>query len=125
MSFSELRNLKLSDIPYGPTIFLVIILIATTLPFYNDIYYQIRKKLFKKMTRSEYEDWVEQIYFDLLKEFVRMRDDPFMSDQKWREWLPIFRYADELIQKTFPKIKYRSLGNMVHMIIDNSDEIKI
>lgn len=124
MTLREILYLKLGDIPHGPLIFLILFLIATTIPWYGDAYYQIRKKLFKKLTKKEQAEWAEQIHFDLLWKLREMRDDPFMSDQKWHEWLPICRYADEILRKVLPKTKLMNLEEFVYQIINEPDEIK-
>ena len=120
MNLGEILNLKLGDIP-----FLIVLFIAFTCPFYGDAYYQVRKKLFKKMTRSEQEGWVESIHFDLFNKLMSMRDDPFMSDQKWRKWLPVCRYADEMLAIILPRTRLMKLEDVVHKIIGETDEIKI
>ena len=48
MNLGEIINLKLGDIPHESLIFLIVLFIALTCPFYGDAYYQVRKKLFKK-----------------------------------------------------------------------------
>lgn len=41
----------------------------------------------------------------MLHKFNELRDDPAMTDAKWREWLPIFEDAEELFAKTHPHIR--------------------
>ena len=37
--------------------------------------------------------------FDMACKFRELLDDPFMDDQKWNEWLPVFEFADEVIKR--------------------------
>lgn len=117
--------MNLSKIPYGSLIFLITLLIVISAPWYSDIYYQIRKKLFNKMTRREQEDWAVQVHFDLYNKLLGMLYDPFMSDQKFREWLPICQYADEMLKSILPKTNLTSLESLIHKIIDAPNEITI
>lgn len=44
-------------------------------------------------------------YCDMGDRFDEMRDDPFMSAEKWKEWLPLFEDADDRFAQTHPYIE--------------------
>lgn len=119
--------MKLGDIPHGPLIFLIAMLIACALPLSIDfsihIYYQIRKVLFKKMTKKEQEEWAEQMHFDLLDKILELKDDPFMSDYKWREWLPVCRYSDTIVRTALPNTRLIFLENLIFRMIDRDEAL--
>lgn len=125
MTLHEILDLKLGDIPQGPLVFLIIILIAFTFPWYSDIYYQARKLLFKKLTKKEQEEWAVQAHDDLLKKLLELIDDPCMSYYKWREWLPICKYSDTILRQALPKTQLTCLEEFVHQIMDEPDEIPV
>jgi hypothetical protein len=39
------------------------------------------------------------LHQDMLSKFKELIDDPFMSETKLKEWLPIFEHADEEIKR--------------------------
>lgn len=60
-------------------------------------------------------------WLDMGALFHDLRDDPFMSDAKWREWLPFFEDADRLFIKTHPYIKqFTPYADLVRREIDDS-----
>lgn len=68
-------------------------------------------------------DLVERFHVDLFNKIVELKRDPFMSDHKWKEWLPICRYFDQLLWQVLPRTRLISLGKMVSDIIQNSEEV--
>lgn len=108
--------------PHGSLIFLIVMIVVVTCPWYSDAYYQIRKVITGKLTKKEQEDWAFQIHSDLFDKLTELIDDPFMSDYKLREWLPICRYSDDLILQVLPKTKLMQLEQFIIRIIDEPHE---
>ncbi len=42
---------------------------------------------------------------DMGDKFHELRDDPFMTSAKWREWLPLFEDADRRFGETHPYVR--------------------
>lgn len=125
MTLGKILHMQVDDIPYGPLVFLITMLIAGTFPWYGDIYYRIRKLLFKKMTKKEQKEWAVQVHFDLFDKLLLLRDDPFMSDHKWREWPPICRYSDQMLKIVLPETQLMSLESFVSRATDEPDETRV
>ncbi|MBI2669610.1 MAG: hypothetical protein HYX20_00465 [Candidatus Yanofskybacteria bacterium] len=127
MTLGEILGMKLGDISREQLIFLIIFLAVIIAPRYSRIYYRIKKIFFLKNTFSqrEREKWATQVHFDLFEKIIESADDPFMSDQKWKEWLPICRYSDDILREVLPKAQLASLENIVLNIINESDEISV
>ncbi len=53
----------------------------------------------------------QMFHNDLFNKMRKLRDDPFMTDEKWREWLPICRFSDDLLGQCLPS--FYSLEGMV------------
>ena len=122
----KVLELRLGDIPCGVPIFLIVIILVPILPFYGDIYYRIKKLFFKNsLSKKEKIEWVEQIHFDLLYKLLKLRDDPFMSNYKLREWLPICEYADTLMITTLPQTQMMSLERFLLNIISDPEEMAV
>ncbi len=56
--------------------------------------------------------------------YLQLFDDPFISSEKWRTWLPIFEYADRCLIATHAGVKLEgqeifNLGEAVRKQIDN------
>lgn len=50
--------------------------------------------------RRRHKRWAQadQIRNDLFNKYLELCDDPFMNDAKWKEWIPVFEYADKLYE---------------------------
>jgi hypothetical protein len=55
------------------------------------------------------------------KLFNQLRDDPFMSSEKWREWLPLFRDADDRFTETHLYIK--EFGRYAELVEKEIDDL--
>ena len=55
-------------------------------------------------------------YWDLDKKIDELLEDPFMSSQKWGEWLPILKYAEDRY-RVFNSTCSHSLVGRVERII--------
>ncbi len=59
-------------------------------------------------------------YCDMGDRFHEMIDDPFMSSEKWKEWLPLFEDADRRFGEAHPYIKdYFHYAEAVRQEIDD------
>ena len=61
------------------------------------------------------------IYWDMDKKIDELFEDPFMTEAKWKEWLPIFEVAEaeyRLLEPTLP----HSLVARVRRIIEGDEE---
>ncbi len=47
---------------------------------------------------------------DMSAKFRELLDDPTMNDEKWKEWLPVFEFADTEVKRLAPRLA-NSLGN--------------
>lgn len=67
-------------------------------------------------------EFVNCFHVDLLQKILELKKNPFMSDQKWRELLPVCRYSDELSRRVYPKTRLISLEELVMNIIQDPEE---
>lgn len=67
----------------------------------------------------------EAIDLDCLmsKKFLELHDDPFMNDKKWREWLPVFEFADEEVRRKAPRLSLGNQTRIVRTMIPDQDTI--
>lgn len=49
--------------------------------------------------------WALHYWLDMGKLFGELREDPFMTTAKWKEWLPLFEDADRIYEKFHPDPK--------------------
>ena len=57
---------------------------------------------------------------DISSKFRELLDDPTMTTQKWKEWLPIFKSADEEV-KSKCNLNLGGNSDLIQAIISNGD----
>lgn len=55
--------------------------------------------LFVEHRKEKREKYAVMLNLDISRKFEELMNDPFMNASKWRDWLPVFEYADEVIGK--------------------------
>lgn len=81
--------------------------------------------LFRAMKKGDEELQAICDQCDLAEMFYGMVDDPHMDDQKWREWLPVARFADERFLATHSFMvgkPYGSCERFVLMMVNRNTE---
>lgn len=66
---------------------------------------RITLALHRQNKRAEVAAWAEEDWIVMGDFFHELVDDPVMSNGKWKELLPLFRFADENFAKTHPNKK--------------------
>ena len=75
--------------------------------------------------RAIYKNWrgyvhwsqAQQFHDDMFNKIRELRDDPSISDAKWREWLPLCRFSDDLLRQC-SQLPFCSLEQMVQEEIE-------
>ena len=57
------------------------------------------------------------LYDDMTKKYDELSKDLLMNDRKWKEWLPIFEYADNTIKRECPELGL--ISQRVRVMIDD------
>ena len=57
---------------------------------------------------------------DMSSKFRELLDDPFMNTEKWKEWLPIFEFADIEVRRKC-NLNLGRNADFVRSIISNRD----
>ena len=73
--------------------FIVLVIIS----FYVRIDHSVKKKGKAELDAVD-------LHCDMSSKLRELMDDPFMSSEKWKEWLPIFQAADERCKQLHPKM---------------------
>lgn len=83
-------------------------------------------RIFRKgyLSPQEKTEFVERFHNDLFDKILGLKRDPFMSNQKWKEWLSVCRYSDQLLWQVLPRTRLTSLEKMVREIMNDSEEVK-
>jgi hypothetical protein len=57
---------------------------------------------------------------DLYDKLMELRDDPAMTDGKWKTWIPVCEYVDEVVRRNYdnPKNLGESLTEFVRREIE-------
>ena len=67
----------------------------------------------KDYRESKMESQAIHLDCDMSSKFKELLDDETMTDDKWRDWLPVFEFADAEIRRKAPRL---SLGNQAYLI---------
>lgn len=75
---------------------------------------------YRAIERRRRQDAAMTYWQDMGKKYHELIDDPFMSSEKWREWLPIFEDADRRFEEAYPHVKdFFRYGDVVRAEIDD------
>lgn len=70
--------------------------------------------------------WIKafELHNDMFNKYVELCDDSLMTDNKWKEWLPIFEEADRIFARDCPDMKLDPISSRVRNILKDEESIQ-